>query len=72
MKIIAQQNNEVFLVLSKDNKDPLKRIGFVVDMKRESIFPKQQIEVIMKFGYWEDYEGTQDLLKEFKKYKKRK
>lgn len=72
MKIIAQKNNEIFLILSRNNKDPSKRKGFIVDTLKEIIFPEQLMEALIKFGYWEDYVGSQDLIKEFKKYKKQK
>lgn len=72
MKIIGQQNNEIFLVLTKDSKDPAKRKGIIVNTLLEVIFPEQLMEALIKFGYWEDYEGSQDLIKEFKGYKKQK
>ena len=70
MEIIAQKNNETFLVLAKNSKEPGERIGFIADSKARVRYQEQSIESMIKFGYWKDYKGSQGLLKEIDKYKK--
>lgn len=61
MKIIATQGSALFLIDVGDG------MGIVLDWESKSTMPKRNIKSILARGYWEAYNGPQDLIKSFSK-----
>ena len=61
MKVIAQKNNEVFLIQVSD--DPETSQGIIANEFRGMRFPQRPLQTIFAQGYWEDCEHSDELLK---------
>jgi len=63
MEIIGKQSQGSYLVLTKDDKDPMKRKARVLDLIQGKLFKEQSLEIILKQGYWQDYSAPKGELK---------
>lgn len=67
MKILAKRGKNTYLILTKDHEDPLKRKGRVLSVICKTLYPEMKLDSILMRGYWEEYKGSQDKLKELLK-----
>lgn len=67
-RVIAQQENEIFIIdIDKKNEFNLK-IGRILDVKRNTLYPENLIDSIFARGYWEAFKGDEvPILKTFEK-----
>lgn len=67
VKVIAIQGYSNFLIQTKENK------GRILDLDRNEFFPEFLIQSIIARGYWENWQGSQKILKDiFKRAKIKK
>ena len=55
MKAIAKRGEQYLVNVSGEGMDAT---GQILDMERGKLFPKQPFQVILKWGYWEPFEGN--------------
>lgn len=67
MKIIGIKGKDTYLILTKGHDDPFKQKARVLDVSRETFYPELKLHSILMRGYWKEYTGSQDLLKELLK-----
>ena len=67
MKIVGIKGTDSYLILTKGHDDPLKQLARVLSVSRETFYPEQKLHSILMRGYWEEYTGSQDKLKELLK-----
>jgi hypothetical protein len=62
-EIIATRGNTQFLLVQED-KSGVNDNGRILDIEQKIFFDWQPIQSILKWGYWEPYEGFQEKIKE--------
>ena len=56
MQIVAQRGNGERLLLVDDDD----QLGQVYERALNRLYPKHEPAAILKFGYWQDYDGDED------------
>ena len=63
MKIIATKGENIYLLVKEDvNKKKKKTKGRVLDLNAQKLYPWFYANSIISRGFWEPYEGNQDIL----------
>ncbi len=51
MKVIGRRGSSQYLLVDHDNAVE----GSILDINQRKLFPPDNIQVILKWGYWEEY-----------------
>ncbi len=59
VKVIGRRGSSQYLLVEQDNALEVS----ILDIKQGKLFPPDNIQVILKWGYWEEYSMSDEELK---------
>lgn len=62
LEIIAQQDNDRYLLVPKDKADPITGEARILDVGRKRLSKKMYLQTILAQGDWDRYTGSQGTL----------